>query len=292
MSERTLDPAHLEERKLREIEHSRRRRTILQGYERYSDTNAEEQVAGLPTLVRDSDAFKRHFSNTKFYSVAVSSERYYQDWLRERCGPGVKALDYCCGNGENGLFMAKCGADVVGIDISPEGVDNARTNAEQEGVAANCRFEVMDGENMAFPDDTFDIGVVYGALHHVDFDKSMVELARVLKPNAEMICIEALRHNPFIHLYRKLTPHLRTEWEVEHILTARHLSLARRYFADVNARFFHLSVLFAVPFRKTRLFRPLRRILDALDDWILRPPLIGRYAWIMVFTLSRPRKNR
>jgi SAM-dependent methyltransferase len=220
----------------------------------------------------------------------VSSEAYYQQWLRDRCRPGVTALDYCCGNGENGLFMAHCGAHVIGIDISPEGVENANANAVQERVADHCRFEVMDGENMSFPDDTFDVGVVYGALHHVDFDRAMAELARVLTPGAEMICIEALRHNPLIHLYRKMTPHLRTAWEVEHILGVGHLERARRYFEAVDARFFHLAVLVAVPFRKTPMFRGLRRALDVVDRAILRVPWIGRFGWIMVFTLARPRK--
>ena len=50
----------------------------------------------------------------------------------------------------------------------------------------------MDGENLSFEDSTFDYGVEYGVLHHVDLDKSLSEISRVLKPKAEMICIEAL----------------------------------------------------------------------------------------------------
>ena len=64
---------------------------------------------------------------------------------------------------------------------------------------------------MTFKDNTFDIGVEYGALHHVELDRALAELSRVLKPNAKMLCIEAMRHNPLIHAYRR-TPHLGTEW--------------------------------------------------------------------------------
>src|SRR5205823_5093648 len=106
----------------------------------------------------------------------------------------------------------------------------------------------------------------------------------------EMICIEALRHNPLIHLYRKRTPHLRTEWEVEHILTVDHLRRAEQYFEKVEARFFHLAVLAAVPLRKTRVFRRLRLFLDGVDRRLLKRPFIGKYAWIMAFTISKPRK--
>jgi ubiquinone/menaquinone biosynthesis C-methylase UbiE len=280
----------LEERKLREIEHSRQRRTILQGFERSSDTNPDEEVAGLHQLIRDPEAFKRHFSNVKFYSITNQSEQHYQEWLRQRCR-GSKALDYCCGSGENAIFAAKSGAETVGIDISPEGIENARLNAQREGVVQNCKFEVMDAEATTFADSTFDVIVEYGALHHLDYDKAMLELRRIIKPEGEMICIEALRHNPLIHLYRKMTPHLRTPWEVDHILTVGHLNRSREYFGEIHVRFFHLASLAAVPFRKTRIFKPLRGLLEKIDDRILKVQAIGKYAWMMVFTLAKPRKT-
>jgi ubiquinone/menaquinone biosynthesis C-methylase UbiE len=285
----TTNPPQLEERKLKEIEHSRKRRSILQGYERHSDTNLDDQASALDALVRDREAFEEHFSNMKFYSVARESEEYLQDWLRQRC-EGARTLDYCCGNGENALFMAKAGAEATGIDISPEGIENCRQNAINEGVQDRAKFEVMDGEALEFEDSTFDVIAEYGALHHLDYDKAMSELRRVIKPEGEIICVEALKHNPLIHLYRKRTPGLRTEWEVEHILTVDHLTRSKEDFGQVNVKFFHLAVLAAVPFRKTRLFGPLRNFLQKIDGVILKKQLVGKYAWIMVFTLSQPRK--
>jgi ubiquinone/menaquinone biosynthesis C-methylase UbiE len=280
----------LEDRKLKEIEHSRKRRTILQGFERYSDTNRTEEAAGLSSLIRDPEQFKYHFSNTKFYSIAVSSETYYHNWIRDRCR-GAKALDYCCGNGENGLFMAQNGADVTGIDISPEGVANANLNAAQLGLQQRCRYVVMDAEATSFPDRSFDLIVEYGALHHLDYGNAMNELRRIVKPGGFIVCIEALRHNPIIHLYRKRTPHLRTAWEVEHIIGVGHLKWSREYFGTVKPRFFHLAALAAVPFRKTRLFRPLRRVLDSVDSVILRIPFVRRFAWQCVYILSEPTRQ-
>jgi len=241
-------------------------------------------------LIRDREAFDKHFSNMKFYSIAGRSEQSYQDWLRARAA-GKRVLDYCCGSGEIAIFAAQCGGDTTGIDISPEGIANARLNAAREGVEGHCQFEAMDAEATRFPDNTFDTVVEYGALHHLDFDRALGELARIMKPDGEMIAIEALRHNPLIHLYRKLTPHLRTEWEVGHILGVHDLDRARAYFGEVQARFFHLAVLAAVPFRNTRLFQPLRRFLDRVDEGILKKGWIARYAWIMVFTLAKPKKG-
>lgn len=280
----------LEERKLKEIEHSRKRRSILQGFERHSDTNKSGSIENLESMILDKDAFDHNFSNMKFYSIADKSEEFQHGWLKERCKPGITALDFGCGNGENGIYAAQCGAEVVGIDISPEGVENANLNARQAVVDDHCRFEVMDGENMTFPDNTFDLAVEYGVLHHVDIDKAMVELNRVIKPDGEMICTEALRHNPIFHWYRKKTPQLRTQWEAEHILGVESLAIARKYFHNINVKFFHLAVFAAVPFRKTRFFEPMRAFLAKIDGMLLRKEVIGKYGWIMVFSMSMPRK--
>lgn len=281
----------LEDRKLKEIEHSRKRREVLQGFERIADTHAAAQVEDLESLVKDKEKFDYHFSNMKFYAVTAASEAYKHSWLEKHCkSRDTKILDFACGNGENGVYAATCGADCTGIDISPEGVDNANKNAKKFKVDDHCRFVVMDGEKMTFPDNTFDLGVEYGALHHVDLDVALKELARVLKPGAKMMCVEALRHNPLIHWYRRRTPHLRTEWEVDHILGVESLDLMRKHFGKVNVRYFHLSALGLVPLRKTFLFPMLLPLFNAIDRVLLSTQFIGKYGWIMAVELSDPKK--
>ena len=44
---------NLENRKIKEIEHSRKRREVLQGFERLADTHVAEQVGNLEELVKD-----------------------------------------------------------------------------------------------------------------------------------------------------------------------------------------------------------------------------------------------
>jgi ubiquinone/menaquinone biosynthesis C-methylase UbiE len=200
------------------------------------------------------------------------------------------ALDYCAGNGECGLYMASRGGNVIGIDISAEGVANANQNARDLGLQDKCQFVVQDAEATSFRDNTFDVVVEYGALHHLDYGKAMKELRRIVKPTGEIICIEALRHNPLFHTYRRLTPHLRTAWEVDHIIGVDQLEISREYFGSVQPKFFHLAGLLAVPFRKTPLFRPLRNAFDVVDRVLLANQGIGKYGWICVFTLSQPRK--
>jgi ubiquinone/menaquinone biosynthesis C-methylase UbiE len=281
----------MEDRKLKEIEHSRQRRKILQGFERISDTHGMEAVSDLESIISNKEDFEMHFANMKYYSVTKSSERYKHEWLASNFNPkACTLLDFACGNGENGLFAAQTGYRVHGIDISPEGIENCKKNASSLGVNHITEFSVMDGENMTFPNNYFDIGIEYGALHHVDLPIALRELCRVLKPNAKMLCIEALRHNPLIHAYRKRTPHLRTEWEVNHILGIESISRMKESFHSVNVRFFHLSSLALVPLRKTFMFPILYPFFDAFDSLLLSSRAIGKYAWIMVVELSNPIK--
>ena len=283
----SIDYKNLEKRKLEEIEHSKKRRSILQGFERNAETaeNFDKEV-----LVKNKAEFDYHFSNMKYYSITKSSEKYKEEWLKNNITDGSEVLDWACGSGENGIHAAKCGGNVIGIDISQEGIDNAKKNAELSGVNNKCRFEVMDGENMKFEDNKFDYGVEYGALHHVDLPKALSELSRVLKPKSKMICVEALRHNPFIHMYRKMTPHLRTPWEVDHILGIESLSTMRKYFNKVEVKFFHFFSLFLVPFRKTKFFKLAYPFFNKLDEIFLSNKFTGKYGWIMIVELSDPKK--
>ena len=245
----------------------------------------------LHDLLRGEHSDDEFNSNRKFYTIANSSVEFVQQWLQKRV-PGAKVLDYCCGEGPITLRLAAAGAQAWGIDISPVSVENARRSAREKGLSDRATFEVMDAEATTFPDDFFDVIVVSGVLHHLDLGKAYAELARILKPTGEVICTEALRHNLAIHAYRKLTPHLRSEWEVDHILGKPEIERARESFDGVKvAKFFHLASIAAVPFRNVPGFDLLRRALDAVDTVLLRIPGLRWQAWMAVFVLSRPRKG-
>ncbi|MBM4295752.1 MAG: class I SAM-dependent methyltransferase [Deltaproteobacteria bacterium] len=231
------------------------------------------------------------WANMKYYAIERKSREVVLEWFKTYC-PGSQVLDYCCGNGDDSFFIAAHGAvKVVGIDISEVSVQNCNNKAAQEGLG-NLSFQVMDAENLSFADDTFDVVSEYGALHHLDLTKAYGEIARVLRPSGRALCVEALGHNHIIHLYRKLTPHLRTPWEVEHILRRKDVDLAREYFHQVNILgFFHLATLAAVPFRKTPIFEKILGTLEAVDAMLLRLPFLQWQAWHIIFELAKPKKQ-
>jgi ubiquinone/menaquinone biosynthesis C-methylase UbiE len=240
--------------------------------------------------INDPEHHDTYYSNRHFYDITGVSRRYVEHLLDTRC-PGARALDFCCGTGEMSIRMAQKGADVTGIDISDVSIATAAEVANGMGLGDKAKFQVGDAENLDFGADTFDLALCSGVLHHVDLNAAYRELARVVKPGGSVIAIEALAHNPIITNYRRRTPHLRTPFEVDHILRVQDIRLAEKYFRKVEIRFFHLASIAAIPLRRTPLFRPLVAALDAVDAVLLRLPYVQRMAWQSVFVLSEPRKG-
>jgi SAM-dependent methyltransferase len=230
-------------------------------------------------------------SNKKFYSIAARSQDYYVSRLLE-LSKGRRVLDYGCGDGRYSLAMAEHGAQVLGIDISDVSVSNCRREAASRSLEARAAFQVMDCERLDLPDGEFDLVCEAGVLHHLDYPAALNEMARVVKPTGRVICYEAVGHNPLFQAYRRATPHLRTQYETEHILKVKDLQLTEKLFGRIDIRFFHLFSLLAVPLRNTPVFGTACAAFDWIDDKILRLPLIQRQAWMMIFELSEPRKAR
>jgi ubiquinone/menaquinone biosynthesis C-methylase UbiE len=179
-------------------------------------------------------------------------------------------------------------AIVDGIDISDVSVEKAEQRAMIEAVTENTTFHVMDAENLIFQNDTFDVAVAHGCLHHLDYEKAMQSLSRVIKHDGFVICTEAVKYNPVIHAYRKITPHLRTEWEVDNLLGMKHLRISEKYFAKIDVRFFNLATLASIPFRNTFAFNSILNVLENIDSVLLKTPVLKWMAWQMVIILEKP----
>jgi len=261
----------LEERKIREREYHNQKRNESQ-----------------ETTERSSYLL----SQAKWYSVNRKSTECYEQWLTAHV-KGKRVLDYGCGNGEASIQMAQLGAqEVYGIDISDLSVENGKKDIGQKGLSQTVKLIVADAEHTPFENDYFDIMFESGVLHHLDLSAAYKEIARVLKPSGKAICQETLGHNPLIHAYRKRTPHLRTSWEVDHILHKKDVELAKQYFNKVEILgFFHLASIAAVFLNGTSLFGPTLRILEIIDSVLLRIPFIQWQAWQVIFVLSEPKKN-
>ena len=231
-------------------------------------------------------------SNKKFYTTVQLSNDYLRNWISQHA-PGKVFLDYACGIGSQCLLAAECGAALaVGIDISPVSIAVAQEKSSAQGLHSNTIFVQGDCERTGFPDNTFDVVLCSGMLHHLDLSYALPELRRIMKPGAVLLAVEALNYNPAIKLYRRLTPHLRTAWERDHILTLADLRFASRFFEVRNLRFWHLVSILATPLRRTSVFPIALRMANAIDKILLRVPGLRRLAWLFTFELVKRASDR
>jgi SAM-dependent methyltransferase len=98
--------------------------------------------------------------------------------------PGMRLLDVGCGPGSITLGLAEAVApgEVVGVDLRPEVVEQARAAAAQRGIA-NVRFEVGSAYDLPFPDASFDAAFAHIVLMHLrEPARALAEMRRVLRP--------------------------------------------------------------------------------------------------------------
>lgn len=80
-----------------------------------------------------------------------------------------RVLDLGCGTGEHSILAAEHGAQVLGVDISPQAVKRAAEKARGRQVQA--RFEVADALRLDLLDEVFDVVIDSGMFHFFDADK-------------------------------------------------------------------------------------------------------------------------
>ncbi len=221
----------------------------------------------------------------------LSSFRFCYNYLKDKC-QNKKFLDYGCGNGVHSIFPAKCGAKIVGIDLSEASLKIARERAKKEGVGDRVEFLTMDCEKMDFPDGFFDIVFDGGTFSSIDLKKTYSELARVLKPEGFLIGIETFGHNPLTNFKRKINKLIgkRTGWATGHIFKEGDLERAKEYFGKVEVYYFHLISWLTFPFLRLPGGKIILKILEIIEKPFLRLPLLNKYAFKVVFVFKNPKK--
>ena len=219
------------------------------------------------------------------YSILNGSTKLYRSYIRSHAA-GKRMLEYGCGSTALGSVLCTDASEIVAIDISDVAVQQATERAAANGIRAS--YHVMDAESLQFPDQSFDLICSAAVLHHLDLRKAYSEIARTLRPDGHAIFIEPLGHNPIINAYRRLTPSLRTP--DEHPLLTSDLRLAHDFFDGVEIHYFSLTTFMAIPLRRTRLFWPVLRGLERLDNALFAAvPFLRKHAWQIVLILSRPK---
>lgn len=144
--------------------------------------------------------------------VRAAVQTFYEGPLLRRLGGTVRGgtvLEVGCGRGAGVEVILRQfdAAHVCGIDLDPVQIDRARRRLERK-YSGQISLMPGDAEQLTFANATFDAVFDFGVLHHVlNWQKSIAEIRRVLKPGGTFFFEEVTRAALERWIYRKFLEH-------------------------------------------------------------------------------------
>ena len=120
--------------------------------------------------------------------------------LSSHLRPGMTVLELGCGTGYFTQELARSGADVVAIDVSPELLEIARSNCS----APNVRYQIENAYALSYPEAVFDSVVGSSVLHHLEIAAAIRNIYRALKPGGTIYFTEPNMLNPQIAIQKNV----------------------------------------------------------------------------------------
>lgn len=123
---------------------------------------------------------------TKEFYEEVEHHRYStHPWILENIGrfdlKGKKLLEIGYGMGTDHLSLARQGAELFGLDLTPKNLEITRRRLHLFGF--DSQLAVGDAERLPYNDQSFDFVYSFGVIHHSpDTQKIISEIYRILKP--------------------------------------------------------------------------------------------------------------
>ena len=227
------------------------------------------------------------FSSRRDYDVLTSLG--YKTLLREYkrlipfpAGIKIRVIDLGCGTGAfTRKFKAQADDDYVffGLDLSLPAVSLAAR------LAPGIRFCNGDVEQCGFKDESFDIVLFSGVLHHfIDFHLCLQEGYRILKTGGCVLSYDPHRKNPLMWLYRHpSSPFFSSRGKTanERLLSRAEINsaLKKAGFTNVMTRCKSGVTFKYVESRLARFFLPLYNLWEIL--WGISP-LASRFGSFVI----------
>ncbi len=117
-----------------------------------------------------------------FGRIANFTVKAAEDFVaRTPISPGVRVLDVACGTGNTAIPAARAGGVVVGVDIAPNLLEQAKKRAVAERL--EIRFQEGDAEELPIDDHGFDVvQTMFGAMFAPRPERVAAELIRACRP--------------------------------------------------------------------------------------------------------------
>lgn len=156
---------------------------------------------------------------------------------------GRHVLEMGCGEGANVSLLAKLGATVTGIDISPKAIEVAQQRAAANGVADRCEFICSPMETVGGLEGRFDVIHGDAILHHLipELDELMARLVSWTKPGGTLIFAEPVNFAPWLRAIRHKIPVYTEATPDERPLEPAEIAIVRRHIPSLQLRHFQLT---------------------------------------------------
>lgn len=143
-----------------------------------------------------------HFTNLEHIwwgaKTPAGQKRYDNKFeiFKKICKPMKKhtILEIGCGDGEFTKRLVNINSKIIATDLTPSVVAKGRKTIKR----GNIKFMVDNAEKMQFKNKSFDVVCGVSILHHIDREKSLKEVFRVLKPRGQLFFTEPNLLNPHI----------------------------------------------------------------------------------------------
>jgi ubiquinone/menaquinone biosynthesis C-methylase UbiE len=128
----------------------------------------------------------KEFLSKEFFDEIETHRYATHPWIIENIRrfniKGKKVLEIGYGMGTDHLQMARRGAVMHGLDLTPASYEITKRRLEVYGF--HSELTVGDAENLPYPPDSFDCVYSFGVVHHSpNTEKIISEVHRVLTPN-------------------------------------------------------------------------------------------------------------
>ena len=150
--------------------------------------NKMNDRAAVEQQYKTADNLNTRISIHHKYSTNKQS---FGDWIFEqyRIEPGCKILELGCGTGDMWTVHAEELPEGCSLHLTDFSAGMLTTAKENLKAHANITFEVVDIQDIPYPDNSFDAVIANMMLYHVpDLDKGLSEVRRVLKDGGKFYC--------------------------------------------------------------------------------------------------------
>ena len=148
-------------------------------------------------------------------------------WKELALHPGARLLDAGCGSGQFALALSTRGAQVTGIDLSPQMILLAQENAERAALSDAVTWAIGSVDRLPFPDGSMQAIHARMVLPFVpDILAALREFRRVLRPDGRLLVSTAGPLSPIYrgswrrHLHEETGCNYLLPWELEYLALA------------------------------------------------------------------------